>query len=437
MSKNKEYANFNLFNNIYVIYFLFLLSICATSIAFTYLLLEKHSYLVDNNYDIILKNIPFNWGPLAHNINESLSFHSVIFDTNHYLRKFPLNAVLIVLIFNFSKNIYLFLLFKNIISSTIIFYVVNIFLKFENKKNFLWFIILLSCFFINPYNTSIIFNFVYVDHITAFLLPITYLFLISSIKNKDFYVGICLFILYFTKPSMFFVCLILPIFIVFYENKNNKQKYYPLVFSVLAIITWGFYGQYKTGTFPFGTKLLSNNSYDFSHVANKDFLNYYPDKSVDDIVKSPSKKNYENYKNIQNEWDFFYYFDEKNKRFLKEHFDLYIKGIYIKLKFIFFRIKYDGLGKNEFNERKNEINYSNIINKINLNLAILFCLFGLILNKKKFFIQKHSFYYMIILTLNLMPHIYAWGTNKHLVGIYVMSNIFLVYHLTLFNKKTI
>ena len=59
-------------------------------------------------------------------------------------------------------------------------------------------------------------------------------------------------------------------------------------------MTWGFYGLSKTGVFPFGKNLLTNNSYDFSAVANKKFNKFYPDRGVDELVNNESSISFAN-----------------------------------------------------------------------------------------------------------------------------------------------
>ena len=418
--------------NVYLVYFFFIICISVVSLIFALLLVEKNFYFIDTNFDIILDKIPFNWGPLAHNINENFNFYSLVFENKHYVKKFPLNAILIVFIFNISKNIFIFLLIKNILVSSIIFLSLYFFSK-SKKINFFNFLLLLAAFFLVPYNTSVIFNFVYADHLTSFLIPLIFIFLISNQNNKFLLLGLTIFFLYFTKPSVFFICLIIPLIILILE-KNKKARYIPMICGFAAAIIWGTYGYYKTNVVTFGTKLLSNNSYDFSVITHKDFKEVYPDKSVDELVQNLDINEFPEFKEFDNEWDYYNYFNKKNKHYLKNNFKDYLLTIPLKIKFILFRLDKDGLGKNQFEKNGTELRYSNILNKFFLNLAIIISLYNIFKNHKKILHQKTEIYFISILLLNLLPHIYAWATNKHLVGIFILSNLYIISKLIIPNK---
>ena len=428
----KLLKNYNYKKNIYLVYFIYILSISLFSLIFGLLLVEKNYFFIDNQNNIILEKTPFFWGELLRNINENFDFYSLVYEKKYYLRKFPLNAFLIVFIFNISKNIFIFLLIKNIFVSSIIFLSIYFFC-ISKKVNFFGFILLILAFFLVPYNAHVIFHYVYADHLTSFLIPLIFIFLISDIKNKYFIIGVTIFSLYFTKPSVFFICTIIPIIILIIE-KNKITKIIPITFALLAVFTWGIYGHYKTGVFPFGTKLLSNNSYDFSVLANKNFLNVYPNKSVDELQQSLDINKFEEYQKFENEWDFYDYFNKKNQDYLRNNFREYLNTIPLKLKFIFFGINKDGIDKDDFEKNGNEIRYSNFINKFLLNLAIIISLYTLIRNYKNFFNQKIEIYYLSILFLNLAPHLYAWATSKHLVGLFILSNIYLIHKFYIFKK---
>jgi len=417
-------SNLNYKKKIYLIYIVFILLIVSFSIIFTFFLINKGFGFIDKDLNIILKEIPFNWGDLTHNINENFSFHSTMFEKEFYLKKFPLNAILIVLIFKISKNIYFFLIIKNILISSVIFSSVYFFSK-KMELNFIHFLAVLISFFLIPYNTIVIFHFVYADHLTSFLLPLIFIFLISNLSLKYFFISLIIFVLYFTKPSIFFVCTIIPIVIIILEKKS-LVKYLPLLFSLLAIITWGSYGFNKTGVFPFGKNLLSNNSYDFSAITNKKFVEIYPNQSVDSLVDSVDINFNQDYKLFEDEWDFYNYFNNRNQYYLTNNFSSYLRTIPLKIKFIFFGINKDGIDSDEFEKTGIKIRYSNIFNKIILNLAIIISLFLLFKNSKNFLQQKHELYYLSILSLNILPLIYAWATTKHLVGIFILSNLYLL-----------
>ena len=63
----------------------------------------------------------------------------------------------------------------------------------------------------------------------------------------------------------------------------------------------------KTGTFPVGNKILSASATGLSFVLNKDFKNYYPNKSTDLITNQLTNQKF------NSEWDEFEYYDKRNK----------------------------------------------------------------------------------------------------------------------------
>ena len=91
-------------------FILFLIFICAVtlfSLIHSFMFISQNNYLIDNNFNLILKLIPFNWGPLAQNIYENFEFNQSGYGFIFYLKKFPLNALLLASLFYISKNIYI------------------------------------------------------------------------------------------------------------------------------------------------------------------------------------------------------------------------------------------------------------------------------------------------------------------------------------------
>ena len=151
---------------------------------------------------------------------------------------------------------------------------------------------------------------------------------------------------------------------------------------------------------------------------NENFNKFYPKYSTDLIeVKTPDRM-------INNEWDFYDYYKEKNSIYLKNNFEQLIKDFISKLKFVFFNIHKDGsLDLNSVSE----IKISNIMNKIIINFSILTFLI---------FIFKHSLFeknilnnlnyrnnlYFFLFSLSIAPHLYE--QLQHLVGI---TNVCIIY----------
>ncbi len=132
------------------------------------------------------------------------------------------------------------------------------------------------------------------------------------------------------------------------------------------------------------------------------------------------------------EWEYYDHYDFQNKNYLKKNFTSYLKDIPLKLKFIFFGIHVDGVKSNNLDLKNNPVRYSLIFSKFFFNLAILISAYILIKNYKNFYYYRKEFYFILILALNLAPHIIGWATSKHLVAI---SNVSLIYLVLLFKDK--
>ena len=414
---------------IFYIYFLYIFLIIFSSIIYGYLLNSKFE-IYDSNYEIILENVPFSNGELIYNLlyknKYSISYYNNI---DFYLAKTPAIPFFIFFLSLFSKNFFYIIISKNLIIFTIYFYFVYKILLTEKVKNYFFLLILIIPIII-PYNFSVSLNFFYEDSLIAILLPLLFLALITTYKHKYLLIsGLC-FILYFVKTSMFLIIAVLPILIIFFERKKIL-KFLPVIFSLLAILIWGFYGLYKTGRFPIFSSSSSINSHVLAFAMNENFHKFYPSKSTDLIPIS-----YEIPNNISNEWDFFDFYAKKNIEYLDLNLSRYLKNIVIKLKFIFFGINRDGALPDKNGNFDNSIRFSLVLSKLLFNLSILFSFLILLKNIKKIFSQKKEIFFLSIVILNLLPHIFVWATSKHLVAI---SNITMIYLIFCFveNKNKI
>jgi len=410
---------------IFYIYFLYIGLIIFSSIIYGYLLNSKFE-IYDSNYEIILENVSFSNGELIYNLlyknKYSISYYNNI---DFYLAKTPAIPFFIFFLTLFSKNFFYIIISKNLIIFTIYFYFVYKTLLTENVKNYFFLLILIIPIII-PYNFSVSLNFFYEDSLIAILLPLLFLALITTYKHKYLLIsGLC-FILYFVKTSMFLIIAVLPILIIFFERKKIL-KFLPVIFSLLAILIWGFYGLDKTGRFPIFSSSSSINSHVLASAMNENFHKFYPSKSTDLIPIS-----YEIPNNISNEWDFFDFYAKKNIEYLDLNLHRYLKNIIIKLKFIFFGINRDGALPDKNGNFDNSIRFSLILSKLLFNLSILFSLVILFKNIKKIFSQKKEIFFLSLIILNLLPHIFVWATSKHLVAI---SNITMMYLIFCFVKK--
>ena len=404
---------------ILVCYLIYLLFIIISSTIYGFLLNLKVN-IYDDNLNIIFNNIPFSNGELIYNLYYNSKYYNNFNNIVFYLLKTPAIPFLITFLAFFSKNFFFILIFKNIIIYTFYFHFVYRIIIDQNRE-ILIFVLILIIPLIIPYNYSVSLNFFYEDSLIAILLPLLFLALITNYRHKYLLISGLLFILYFVKTSMFLIIVILPILIIFFE-KEKIVKFLPIIFSLLAILIWGFYGLVKTGRFPIFSTSSSANSHVLASAMNENFHKYYPDKSTDLIPISSEIPN-----NISNEWDFFDFYEKKNKEYLDQNLSRYLKDIIIKLKFIFFGINRDGALPDKNGNFDNSIRFSLILSKLLFNLSILFSLLILFKNIKKIFSQKREIFFLSLVILNLLPHIFVWATSKHLVAISNVSMMYLIF----------
>jgi hypothetical protein len=351
--KNKE---------ILKLYLSYIIFIFISSIAFSFLYINKFPDQIDNNKDIILDNIPFFFGDLIKNLVNKNLYIQKIYDIDFYLARHPFLPIFLSILFKISKNIFFIIITKNIIIFSLYFYFCYK-LLLKNKNTFFLFLIILLIPIIIPYNFNVALNYVYEDNFIAIFLPLLFLSLLSNNEYKMLFVSFFLFFLYFVKGTTFFLVIFLS-FIILKLDKNIKFSKLPFLAVIFAITIWGSFGYVKTGKFPFLNTLESTNSYHLNHVLNKDFQKYYPNLSVDLLEKKMDRK-------INTEWEFYDYYNDINFIFLKQNQFQYLRDIFLKIKFIFFGIIADGHGKLEKdNLYPAPIRVSTIFNKIFFNVAI-------------------------------------------------------------------
>ena len=193
----------------------------------------------------------------------------------------------------------------------------------------------------------------------------------------------------------------------------------PLLSVFVAIIIWGSFGFLKTGIFPFGKKITSINSVAMTYVLNERFQDFYPKKSTDLI---PSDLRIP--KNIKTEWEVYDFFEKKNSEFFKKNYKKYFNNILIKIKFIFFSYYRDGALPDKDGNFDNSIRFSTILNKIFINISVLILLFNFFKSPANFFKCKIDVYFLFFLILLILPHLYAWATSKHLVGLSIVCTFY-------------
>ena len=357
-----------------------------------------------------------------------MKFEQTYLDIKFVLLKMPILPIFITLLSKISLNFYFIVITKNILQFSFLFFVIFSCLKSINIEVKYFGLFILSIFY-NPYNFFTSLNFEYEDFLIIIILPSIFCLLISKLKNRYYLTSVLFFFLYLTKTSMFLLCIVLPLLILFYEKSKEQKikKFLPAIAVIIAIFSWGSYGYFKTGKFPFGSTLSSINSNALSVALNKNFYLTYPNKSVDLI-----EDQYIISTNIENEWDFFDYFQKKNNEYLKDNFPRYFKDSFIKMKFIFFGIHTDGVHPDKDGNFRNPIRYSNIFNRLILNTALIVSIIIFFKNVRYFYKNKIEFYFLSIFSLNIFTHIVAWATSKHLVAISIIGGFYLILKL---NKK--
>ena len=325
-----------------------------------------------------------------------------------------------------SLNFYFIIITKNIIFFSLIFYSIKITTVRYNKK-FLSFLILFITFFYNFYNTIVLSTYIYADAYIASILPCIFLILLSDIKKKFFLISSLIFVLYFTKTSVFYLTIFISIlFFILEKNLTTYKRILPVISLILAIMIWGTFGYIKTKKFPVGSNMLSNNQEALSIVMNKNFKDYYPKLSVDLIPR-------ENINNkFKNEWEFSEYYKSKNKEYFLNNNLNFLKDINIKIKFIFFNYRKDAINTKIDTNNKNSIMISHIFNRIVFIISIIVLIKNIF--EKKF--QKPDIYYFAIIVSSLFPHVIGWATSKHLVPLFLVSHLYLFLRLNFFNKLT-
>ncbi len=414
-----------------LLYALYLFLIIILSTIYTIFYISKFD-IIDDNYNLIIKNLQFEYGPLIHNIFYNGEFNFLDSDgILYYLKRLPVFPILIYILSKISLNIFFIFVAKNIITYSLLFYFFYLYLKSIDEK-FLVFLIYFLPFFI-PYNLHVGLTISFADTIVSILLPSLFIMLLCENSIKYFYISLILFLLYLTKNSFMFVVIIVPFLILLLEKDRLKYKLIPFCGVILAILIWGFFGLVNTGKFPIGTSNLTSNPKTlYEVVLNKDFKKYYPYKSVDLIPKKKLPTH------LKNEWEIFDYYKKKNKEYLKANSIEYLSDLIIKIKFIFFNLKKDSAFP-ENGIYKNPIIFSHVINKTAFIIFII--IFSISIVKKlklksnnSFKVLKNEIYLFFIMGFYFIPLIVGWATSKHLVAVHLIAFIYLI-HIS--NKKLI
>lgn len=415
--------------NIFILYSIFLIFIVILSIIFYKNFIFLYPHIIDDDANIIYKNIPFEYGKLLENLVFNNKYSSTIVilgnDVEFYQNRMPILPFIFYAISLVSYKLYFLIIAKNTIFFSILFFTLFEFSKQRNFNTFI-FLILNFIFFYNLYNLKIIFNIVFADFIISILLPILFLLSISKFKFKYYYIGLVIFILYLSKANMFPICVCLGIYFLLFEKKK-----FPIISVLIAIISWGYFGYIKTNTFAFGPKILSTGSHALSLSFNSDFRKFYPLTSVDYIESCDlSNKNKLKYcenipQKIDNEWDYYNFYNAKNKKYFKENKKIIIEDFILKIKTIFLNFYEDG--QIHLKKVSPEKNFDLFIffNKLIMLIAIFTAVSVVIIKKFTLDKIKTEIIFLIILLSSLPSFLLGWALNRHLVYLFLISHIYL------------
>jgi hypothetical protein len=217
---------------------------------------------------------------------------------------------------------------------------------------------------------------------------------------------------------MVYLTIMISILFIAFEKKKLIYRYLPIFFLISGMLIWGLFGLNKTGRMPFLSNISSTNQLGLALVFNDKFKHNYPEHYIDELEPEilneypPFNGNVPSFKS---EWEYSDYFKEKNIKFFKENKLEIIKGIVLKIKFLFYNIYDYGA-----TYQKNNILISHILNRIVFLFSLL--IFSLKFTKNK--INKEDIYFIALITTNLLPHIIGWITSKHLVPIFIICHIY-------------
>ena len=433
-TKINDINNFKI-SLIYIIYTSF---IASASIFYCYLTINQFN-IVDANNDLLINKLQFSYAGLIINLVNNWEYSSNLFGIKFVLARLPVLPITISTIIKISSNIYFIFLIKNFIFFSIYFFISFISLKYSNKNLASLFFMLIFSFII-PYNFHVGLAIFFADSIIYLILPSLFLITISNNNFKYYYISLLLIILYLTKTSMIFIVIFFPFLILILEKENFKKKSLPILAMILVIIGWGTFGLSKTGRFPILQSTITINSQGLYYIkCHPKFMEYYPYKSIDLLLPIEKKIDYSEYKD---EWDVYDQFNKKNKSTeCKKNSS--IMHLSKKLKFIFFNVYKDNVFPDEDGNFQNPIIYSYILNKIFFNFAFFFSVFTILKNLNniisfnKIKNYKIDIYYLTIVLLNLLPHLFAWATAKHLSAISILSMIYLYLKFNKFFYRTI
>ena len=405
--------------------FLLILSFIGLNYIFYLILITKYPNLIDYTGNININNLHFFFGKVVNNLieNNTLYFkhgyHGL--EVNYYLGRLPLIPLFLSFTIEFISDNYLaVLIIKNLILFLIFFFTLK---KISNKNHFIIFSYFL--FIYNPHNISTSLSLIPEEGYTSYLILIIFLLMVKIETVKDiFLISIMLFITFFSKASMVYLCYLLSIYLIFRLKTSFNFIYslVPIVFVFFAYLIWASYGYIQTKKFisPLSISTMSGSTLIVS--SNKRFKDFYP-LITPDILESEMwlehKENLYDNSKLKDEFEINDYFVDQSKKYMLENKFEFFEVSLKKLHVIFTNLKKDA--QPEFSTELNSIRFSNIPNK----LVLILCVFLILKDfyKKKF--NQNNLIFFLILISFLFPYIIGWAYTRHIVPLYIVSHFYL------------
>ena len=421
-------------NNIFIRnILLFLLFYLITIVAINYIYylnyIKKWPEIIFQNGDIDISRLPFGFDQVTNNLinNNGLLNISSFSESNQYLSRMPVVPLYIKFIYIFiTKKFFFIILIKNLFFFMIIIILSYLIFK-DHLKPFLIFILLSY----NFHNIVTLTNLVPEEGFTGYLIIILFLINYLNYKNKQILIAIVISTIFFTKPSMVFLCYSLSLVIGYLGYKKRENLFYlPLIMILLSYLIWSSYSYEKVNKFLNPFSLTSIGGQGLNIAYNKYFNNIYPEQSGD-ILESYIFNKIKKEKHLTKEK--LKEMDELtiNKMFIADSVDFiknnpkevvvsYAKKIYN----IFFNLKNDGKIKSD--NEYNKIRYSNISNKILLNLMIIIIIKNLITNNNN---KNNDVICIAIIATFVFPYIIAIAYSRQIVPLYILAHIYIFFHI--------
>lgn len=381
--------------------------------------------IINQNGQLNLLSIDFGYGEATFNLvnNNELFYESGLNKSKQYLARMPLIPIFIKFVYvNISKKLFIIILIKNLF-----FFFSIIFLSHLIFKNYLHTIIIFFIITYNFHNITIITALSPEEGFLGYLMILLFLSIFLKNNNKYLVISIILSAVFFLKASMVFLCYIISILIGYIGyKKKDKLYFFPALIVFCSYLIWSIHGFIKTNQFikPFSLSSISGQTINIAY--NEYFNSIYPNQSADILegyIFDKFKKTHNNYKNYSEiEIDEAFTKDSINfiKNNPKEVSFSFLKKIYN----IFFNLKFDG--KNLEDENYNKIRYSNIPNKICLNLMIYIILYNFF--KKKIFKTNDIIFFAIIISY-LFPYMIGFVYSRQIVPIYILAHIYIYFYI--------